>query len=1010
MYRLTILIAALLLSVQLHAQQLQASLSHYSTEDGLSSNAISYLVQDDYGYIWIATWNGVSRFDGYNFYNYKTGNGSHIPFLHNRVFDIVFDLQQNAWLRMYDGRIFLIDRRIDKIVNPFEGINGSEEYRTIAPLFLMSNGNMLASIQGIGLFIMRYDNGKTDIQQVTTSGMDVNCMAEGYHDDIWLGTDKGVHRLDIGNLSVERKGMFTEESISALYSNGFNVYAGTRTGNIYLFSYGQEPKQLRRGTGVEILRIFLDSHNIVWFADTRFGASRLKAGTGEEKHFEQRVLVPENDGQGGFFTEHNGILWVRMNHGGYGYYNREKDEVEYFHNNPENPWNLSNTVNATLELPEGVIFESTSRRALEKLEILKNTITRTLLVPDAESSIDNEIRGMFYDKKRKLLLLGNKNNALFVIRSDGSRTKITQDAHGNPIGRTYGISQDSKGYIWLCSKDHGLFKLTPTANDSYSLENFCHHDDDQWSLSSDNAYLAVEDKQGNIWVATYGGGVNVLTRGSGGKMVFVHPKNTMKRYPRNSHMKVRTIAMDKDGKIWAGTTDGILIMSIKDGDVSIDQLKNSDIYPDQILMSNDIVYLARDKHGSMWVGTNSGGLSHTIGKDDNGNWLFESFGSKNGLPSEEIKSITFDQDDNVWFATDHVLCSYNVSKKIFTTFSNLDGVDETICSEGAAITLPDGTILFGTLNGYYTVDRKKLVTDNGSLLKLRITDFFLNDEQVSPQLNNYFDYYVPEAKSVRLPTHSDHFAFRFAAMNYQLQHRINYQYMLEGYDTKWNNADKSRMATYMNVPTGKYRFKVKAFLLESPDKYDMRVIEVIVPPYFLLSSKAIWLYMVVVSILALTLMFWRQNQLKQRRTRNVLKLGPQEMAFSSEEDYDFVKSQLDWMESHYANPALKIEDMVAQSKLSRTAYYNLLKELTGLSPKDFINEFRLKKAMMYLENTDTSVAEVAYKTGFSDPVYFNNLFKAKTGSSPAKYREDGNRGKDSAKDAETTDNYEIIEN
>ena len=187
-----------------------------------------------------------------------------------------------------------------------------------------------------------------------------------------------------------------------------------------------------------------------------------------------------------------------------------------------------------------------------------------------------------------------------------------------------------------------------------------------------------------------------------------------------------------------------------------------------------------------------------------------------------------------------------------------------MCSEGSAITLPNGHILFGTLNGYYTVDRKKLITDNGSMLKLRITDFFMDDELISPQLNNYFDYYVPDAKKVVLPQHNTEFAFRFTAMNYQLQHRIHYQYMLEGHDTNWKNADKDRMARYSGVPTGTYRFKVKAFLLESPDKFDMRVIEVVVPPYFLLSSQAVWLYMLIIAALSIGIMYFRQEQIRKK--------------------------------------------------------------------------------------------------------------------------------------------------
>lgn len=1013
--RITLLIITAMIAVtHLNAQQLRASQTHYSTDDGLASNAIAYILQDDYGFIWLATWNGLSRFDGYNFYNYRTGNASHIANLHNRILSMTCDHSQNIWLNMYDGRIFALDRSIDAIINPFENVSNSEEYRTNYPLFKMSNGDILASINGVGVYKMRLDKGKTNMQLITTSQHTVRCFAEGYHDDIWVGTEKGLHRVDIGNLSIERKGLFEDEDVTALYSNGYNIYVGCRSGSIYLYSYGQEPQKLREPDGRGLLSIFVDSHGLIWFADTRYGIVKLDPTTKIERHYQQRVLVPEHDGIGGIVNETNGTVWIRMNHGGYGYYNRATDEVEYFHNDPSNPWNMSNTVNASWELPEGVIFMSTSRRGLDKLEILKSNITRTLLVPNAESTIDNEIRGMFYEKKRKLLLLGNKNNTLFVVHPDSTRTTITSDSKGTPLGRTYGISQDSKGNIWLSSKDHGLFKLVFGSGNSYTLQNYCHDPHNKYSLSSNAAYQTVEDRQGNLWVATYGGGVNVMVTDKDGKTVFLNPKNEMRRYPHNSFLKVRTIALDKNGNVWAGTTDGILIMSVKNKKVSIERLRNSDEEPDKILMSNDIVYLASDSKGGMWVGTNGGGLAHTIGQDSKGTWLFESFGSKDGLPSEEIRSITFDLNDNVWFASDHIICSYNPEKRIFTTFSNLDGVDETLCSEGAAITLPNGIILFGTLNGYYTIDRKKLVTDNASMLKLRITDFFINDEIVSPHLNDYYNYYVPEAKEVKLPNHNANFSFRFSAMNFQLQHRIHYQYMLEGYDKEWKNADKQRRANYSDVPTGTYRFKVKAFLLDSPDKYDQRTIIVHVPPYFLLSSNAIWIYMVLLLAILIFLMFWWQNHLEQQQKHKVLRLGPQEMAFVHQEDYDFVKSQYDWLEANFSNPDLKTDDLSAQSGLSRTEYSERMKELTGLSVKEFIADFRIKKSIMFLENTDDLIADIAAKAGFTDSVIFSRTFKQKVGTTPSKYREQKKKDNNQQKSQnitteDKTDDYELID-
>ncbi len=866
--KLLISLALLLLLVptDLRAQQLQASLSHYSTEDGMPSNTVAGLRKDDYGFLWLATWNGISRFDGYNFYNYKTGIASGIPGLHNRVDHMVIDQAQNVWLKMYDGRVFVINRKTDRIEDPLQGVSGHENYHVdyFFNPYVTSTGDVLISYGDIGLYKLRLDRNGFKQDLIMTGKHVVNAVVEGYRNDIWAATNHGVHRINTSNLSLERKGYFTDEYITRLATNGYNIFAATRSGKILQFSYGKD-STLVKDIGREITSLYIDSHGQVWYSDLGDGAYRLNPETGETKHYIQRVLAPEFTSRGAEFGEALGVLWIRMNHGGYGYYNRETDEVEYFHNDPSNPWNLSNTVNARLEMNEGVVWESTNRRGLEKLEVLKKTIPRTLLVNDPTSSLDNEIRALLHDDKTNRTYIANKRGQVFVFDKDMNLlTTLTHDSNGQPFGRAYGMSKDSKGNIWVCDKDKGVYKITPTGS-GYNIVNFHHDENDPYSLSDNAAYLCVEDHKGNIWVATYGGGVNVLKKDKNGRYIALHSKNVMKRYPRDRYQKVRTIEIDNEGKIWAGTTDGILIMEMQNNNFVLEPL----VHPKELengLMSNDIVCLARDKKGVMWIGTNSGGLSHTTEKDENGVWQFKNYGIEQGLPSEEIYSIAFDNKNNVWFATDHILCSFDPTKGIFTTFSNLDGVDDTMCSEGAAIALSNGNIIFGTLDGYYTVDRTKLMTKTGSLLKLRITDFMINGEIQSPRLKGQqLEYYVPESKSVKLPVQDCTFSFRFAALNYQLQHRVHYQYMLEGYDDEWQNASKDRTATYNDISSGTYKFKVKAFLLESPENFDLREIEVIVPPTSLLSSTAIWTYLGILALIGVGFLFWRQRKLRKAK-------------------------------------------------------------------------------------------------------------------------------------------------
>ena len=984
-----------------NAQQIQATRRHFSTDDGLASNAIAHMVQDDYGYIWLATWNGLSRFDGYNFFNYKTGAASHIRNLHNRITQLAVDNQQNVWMRMYDSRVFVLKRSTDCIVNPFENVSGSEEYRTTHPIVVTSSGDVLVTVDGVGLYKLRMMSSGVKAQLVTVGDMVITSIAEGYQDDIWLGTNQGVHRMDASNLTVERKGLFLDEHVTCLYSNGYNIYVGTKSGRIMSFSYGQDSQVIRSG-GDQVAKLFVDSRGLIWFTDSRMGVSKIDPETHVERFYSQNVKTPDYDGYGGIIAESNGVVWIAMNRGGFGYYNRETDEVEYFHNDPSNPWNLSNAVNAMLITNEGVVFESTTRRGLEKLEIIKQTIARRMVVPGSTNPLDNEIRGLLYDKAKKQLLMGTKAGVLHIIKGDSVRTTWSKTDDGSPIGRIYGISKDASGRYWIASKDNGLFKMTPKGN-GYSIVNLRHKDGDPNSLNDNRAYYCLEDKDGNLWVATYGGGVNLLPKGKNG---FLYPKKGMNNYPINAYQKVRTLELDKDGKVWAGTTDGVLIMSYKKGKVEVQRLLESKEYPDNILMSNDVVCLARDAHGMMWVGTNGGGLAHTIGQDSEGRWYFEHFGAKDGLPSEEIKCLTFDSRGNVWFATDHHICSFDQGKRIFATYSNLEGVDETICSEASAVTLANGHILIGTVNGYYDVDHAKLATSTGSMLKLHITDFWLNNELQTPRQTTLYGSYVPDAKSVRLQNHDDEIGFRFASLNYQLQHRVHYQYMLEGYDEDWQNAPVSRTAWYNNLPSGTYKFKVKAFLIDSPEKYDLKEIEVIVPPSFLMSRKAMWIYLAIGVVLCVMLMFWLQKMRRRRQRRSKKESMARERAvIRAKEDEEFMQRLDLWMEKNYKNPAVDIEQLITFMSMSLADFEGKLRRITNKTPKEYISEYRIDKAKQMLAHTDESIADISFELGFANAAQFNRLFQEATEMTPSQYR-DAQRQTDST--SASTD-YEIIE-
>ena len=969
-----------LTTVAARAEELKAMLNHYTTADGMASNAVSDIVTDCYGYIWLATWNGLSRYDGYDFCNYPTGKNSGLKNFHNRILTLTADTEGNIWMRMYDNRIFVLNRKTDIITNAFAGIKGGESFttdngmdgkthRTASTVVKSPDGFVYAYIPSKGIFRMKSCMHGTSIQHIDTKQQAVHAMCADSNGTLWVVTEKGLTSLKPSGHILPTSVHLANNKILSVCNTMHGIIAATADGVIYNV---KTSKTLFTVKGKPITSIYEDSHNNIWFTTNEQGVSMLDAKTRTVRSFTQTVPTPEAEINGATFCETGNILWVRMNKGGFGYYDQTSSTMNYFHNSPDNPWNLSNSVASFVALPEGVVWMSTIRRGLEKLSILNSSIVHSSLMSYTARYGCNETRAIIFDSLRNKVLFGNK--AGDILASDiGSTFSPTPLCNVN--GRIYDMTQMSDGSIYISTKGNGIFILPKGESEPRRLN---------VNLSSSNVYKTLEDDKGNIWIATYDGGVNMYN----GQRLYT-PRQ-MKGYPKASHHKVRSLAKGADGKIWAGTSDGILTMHCDGKDVYAHPLPMNDT-PERQTGNNDIIQLVAATDGSVWVATNGGGISHTTGCDKHGRWDFETFNEADGLPSNEIKAIAISADGTVWFAADQTLCSFDTEKRLFTTFTILDGVSDIMFSEATGVALPNSILLFGTLNGYYTIDRSRLRTHNGALLKLAITDFFVNDIRMSPRLNDTYNYYIPDSGRVELPSRSSIFSVKFASLNYQLQHRVHYQYTLEGHDDEWHNATDSRTVSYSNLPAGTYKFRVKAFLLESPEKSDERCIEIVVPPYIFASAPALWTYLII-AIAAMIIYIYVSRRRKRReqeqiKRMRVLKVGPEEIAFNDDDDFNFMKSTTEWLENHFDNPNMKIEDMAAGSGLSRTSFYNQLKALTGQSPKEFVSDFRMKKAKMYLKGGNMTIAEIAYKTGFNDPVYFARLFKQRTGTTPKEYRQ-----------------------
>jgi AraC-like DNA-binding protein len=211
--------------------------------------------------------------------------------------------------------------------------------------------------------------------------------------------------------------------------------------------------------------------------------------------------------------------------------------------------------------------------------------------------------------------------------------------------------------------------------------------------------------------------------------------------------------------------------------------------------------------------------------------------------------------------------------------------------------------------------------------------------------------------------------------------------MLEDYDEDWVNADQTRMAKYADVPSGTYTFKVKAFVIDSPDKFDMREIEVEVPAPFFMSQNSIWLYMIIGVIIVALFMFWRQSCIKKRHKQTRKKAEDlKEAELRKDEDQKFMAILNEWMNDHYAERRIDVNEILKMLSMSLSDFEDNIKRITGFSPKEFIYDYRLGKSQQFLQDTDADADEIAKQVGFRDAELYLRLFHEKYGILPNEYR------------------------
>lgn len=886
--------------------QPQSLFKSYSTLDGMPHNRVSDIYTDSEGFVWICTWYGVSRFDGYSFKNYSTMSESSSLLSHNRFLSVSEDSAHHLWFKVYNNHIYRYNRLTECFEDPVRLLEGVENKlcRVVAHRH-DSKGSTWVAIPSVGLIrfdvaddgaklllgqIIESESIKGSIQSlwidkennlfVTTSlgtlytfesqtqkFVEVgNCNSEvlsicNYKDRVCVLTSGELYFVEDAKLKCVARG--ERLSAMAVGGDGAQLYVGDSKGGLFRLKEGDGLLEIDY-SGDRLARIRhleSDSYGIVWITTAEAGISRFNPTDGSCKRFyHEPNTVSYNIDTIPKLVESSGRLWIKMNHYGFGYYNREQDRVEPFYNDPESPECLMTNAVVRYDVRDNVLWLSTYyERGLRRAVLLEQPAREWMVQTSVADPISNEVRALMRDS-REHIWVGTKTGELLHYDKQ-YRLLQRYDMGSDKRVMIYAIKEDNRGRVWVGTRYDGLFVLEQRGDHYVVTKHFKHNSKDIYSLSSNHIYSIEQDQMGGIWIATYGGGVNLYDEAQNR---FYHSENLFVNYPIQEADRVRWLLCDAQGRMLAGTVDGLLIFTPSDALRKVEfKFVQRTTDKRESLSNNDIIHMLLDSKRRVWLATYGGGLNMIEGYDD-GEPRFKSYTTDSGLASNICMAVTEDSLGHIWVSTQNGVSKLNVDKGQFSNYQLYTNHATASFNEATSLTSPSGEILFGSGDKIFAFDPQRAEPQTSDL-KLHFTQLTINNLPAKIGPGEPLEESIVEAKRIELDYDYSNFRIDFAALDYASQGELGYIYMLEGYDFDWNVVGKRNTASYSNVPAGRYTFRLKAYLGSPTNPSAERHIEVVVNPPLWLTWWAKLLY--VLAFLAVVMTLWRIFSQMQRMRR-----------------------------------------------------------------------------------------------------------------------------------------------
>ncbi len=406
------------------------------------------------------------------------------------------------------------------------------------------------------------------------------------------------------------------------------------------------------------------------------------------------------------------------------------------------------------------------------------------------------VRSFFKDENNYLWIAGG-NKMLVLDANTLQNKKDNYPALYNINGVVYKLYQDSRKNIWIGTFGNGVYQFDPVSG---NLEHFFLHEHIPDAGEDINKIWDItEDENGDIWIASWGGGLVFHNRS---EKTF----STFKNQPNNpysiSSNKILSLLQDSEGVLWVGTDGGGL--NAFDNETGIFSRYNITNQNNLHIQDRSILCLYEDSKGIVWAGSDGGGLF----RYDRLEKRFVIYSNTQGLKNQSVKMILEDNNHNLWVSTNGGgIFKLDKSQGSFYQFTAEDGISSNRFQNGSGFIDSSGILYFGSAQGVTFFDPDSVKTSEYEP-SLFIKELLLNNKRKDINGILYSEHLKNDGR-IRLKPKHKILQMRFASVDYSTTERNYYRYRIKGLNDHWVNIDGKPEITVMNLPSGKYMLEIQ---------------------------------------------------------------------------------------------------------------------------------------------------------------------------------------------------------